>query len=432
MTQQWGENGVTVCSGAWDKREGKICYNGFGQYLIAWSDLRTPDNDFDIYIQSLEADGYKVLHANGDPVCQAPGKQDKLVMVADGNYGGVNIAWVDQRNGNADIYAQQVGRWGGQIWWPEDGVAICTASGNQDHPQIAANGEGGAIIVWEDHRIAGPIVYVQALDHSGFIQWADNGLALSGAALNPQITADGEGGAIIVWEDFSTDAKGDIHAQRVDAQGIRQWGDNGVVVCGAANRQQAPQIITDGTGGAFIAWQDLRNDAEDRVYVQWVDSSGGMEFGENGIGVSKNTTGSQKAPIMVYTGWPFYPVIICWNDKRSADWDIYAQWIDIEGDSMWDESGVAVCTATGDQRAYQLVVGDNVSSVTIVWEDDFSSMVYTQQLDGSGNILGPKDGIPASADGIDQQEPDVAPKSVIAWHEIRASDGMSVIMAQSY
>lgn len=440
MPYKWGENGVPVCTGGWDVREEKICNNGFGQYMIAWSDLRAGNSNFDIYIQTLDTNGAPLWSTNGNPVCKAPMSQENLVMVADGIYGGVNIAWVDQRNGtDSNIYAQQIGLGGDQAWWPADGVAICTASGNQLNPQIAANGEGGSIIAWEDRRGGELGVYVQAVNHFGFIQWADNGLALSTNAASPQITSDGEGGAIIVWEDYDTDGNGDIYAQKVDAQGNRKWGDNGVVVCGAANRQQAPQIITDGAGGAFIAWQDSRNDAGDRVYVQWVYGDGGMQFEENGIAVTNNTAGSQKAPILAYTGMQFYPAIICWNDSRSGtDWDIYAQWIDLDGGLMWDESGTAVCTAKNDQKAYQLAVGDNVSSVTIVWEDyrEFNdpnlTEVYTQQLDGSGNIVGPKDGVLASAGGYMQHEPDVAPDGVIVWREMNMTDGKLGIFAQSY
>jgi hypothetical protein len=49
---KWTQNGVPVCSGGWDVREEKVCYNGFGQFMIVWSDLRASNGNYDIYAQS--------------------------------------------------------------------------------------------------------------------------------------------------------------------------------------------------------------------------------------------------------------------------------------------------------------------------------------------------------------------------------------------
>src|SRR5215813_13823878 len=38
-----------------------------------------------------------------------------------------------------------------------------------------------------------------------------------------------------------------------------QWVPNGAPVCIAPDSQESPQACTDGAGGVFIAWADLRN-----------------------------------------------------------------------------------------------------------------------------------------------------------------------------
>src|SRR5512140_2540979 len=47
----------------------------------------------------------------------------------------------------------------------------------------------------------------------------------------PAILPDGAGGAFIVWQDFRNDANYQIFAQRVSADGVAQWNPNGIPIC---------------------------------------------------------------------------------------------------------------------------------------------------------------------------------------------------------
>ena len=89
----------------------------------------------------------------------------------------------------------------------------------------------------------------------------------------PQIISDGSEGAIITWWDYRSGSN-DIYARRVDASGTPQWGvGDGVAICTAGNTQSYPQIISDGSEGAIITWQDYRNGNYD-IYVRRVHASG--------------------------------------------------------------------------------------------------------------------------------------------------------------
>ena len=60
--------------------------------------------------------------------------------------GGAIVTWHDTRSGGTtDIYAQRVNA-SGAIQWTADGVALCTARGNQDYVWITIDGAGGAIV----------------------------------------------------------------------------------------------------------------------------------------------------------------------------------------------------------------------------------------------------------------------------------------------
>src|SRR5262249_55168589 len=101
--------------------------------------------------------------------------------------------------------------------------------------------------------------------------WMLNGNAVCAAAdgqYNPAIVSDGVGGAIVAWYDYrSGDA--DVYAQRVAGDGSIVWGGspNGVAVCTVPGAQMPVVITTDGAGGAVIMWQDQRSGAVG-IYAQ--------------------------------------------------------------------------------------------------------------------------------------------------------------------
>ena len=207
--------------------------------------------------------------------CGRPG----LVRIVPDGSGGAFITWSDTRAGaDSDIYAQRVDS-SGLVQWAADGLAICTASSSQLQPQIAPDGSGGAMITWQDLRRAsgwGSDIYAQRVDSGGAVGWAADGVVVGAASFSqyePQIVADGSGGAIIAW---SVDRSGnghDIYAQRVNSSGAVQWTAAGVAICTASNAQERPRMVSDGSSGAIIAWSDSRSDSGD-VYADRVASSG--------------------------------------------------------------------------------------------------------------------------------------------------------------
>ena len=116
---------------------------------------------------------------------------------------------------------------------PTVGVVVCAAPGHQQYPQIVSDSTGGAIIGWSDERNGNSDIYAQRVDASGNVQWMTNGVPISNAATNeygPFAVSDGSHGAILVWENVRDESDRDIFAQRVNSSGESQWGAGGVAV----------------------------------------------------------------------------------------------------------------------------------------------------------------------------------------------------------
>jgi hypothetical protein len=141
--------------------------------------------------------------------------------------------------------------------------------------------------------------------------------------------SDGSGGAIITWMDGRNGIPQtrDIYAQRV-ANGAIQWTPGGVPICTAQNNQHGPIIVSDGSNGAIITWQDERNGNWD-LYAQRVDANGAVEWAENGVPICTAQGNQYICPIIVSDS--SNGAIITWTDERNGNLDIYAQRVFSDG-----------------------------------------------------------------------------------------------------
>ena len=131
-------------------------------------------------------------------------------------------------NGSDNIYAQRVNG-NGQLQWGDSGASVCTNTAPQENPRITSDGNGGAIITWEDNRNSGANqdIYAEKMNASGTPQWTKDGIAVSSAPNNqnsPIIVSYPNGGAVIIWDDYRTNGNGnnvnpDLYAQNISAGG---------------------------------------------------------------------------------------------------------------------------------------------------------------------------------------------------------------------
>jgi hypothetical protein len=324
---------------------------------------------------------------NGNvPVCAASGTQYYQAIASDGA-GGAFVAWMDDRNGAGyDVYAQHVSATGAMLW-TVNGVAVCTATGDQDVPMLVADGAGGAIVTWYDFRSGTEDIYAQRFNAAGVAQWTANGVAICtavGSQVFPVLVSDGAGGAIIGWQDNRNGSSPDIFAQRVNAAGATQWTANGVAVCTSGGSQTAPTIASDGSGGAILAWTDARSGTLD-IYAQRVNGAGTTLWTLNGASLC-NATSDQYTQTMIADGAG--GAIVCWEDGRgSSGFDIYAQRVNAAGVTAWQGNGLAVCAASIDQT-YPVIATDGSGGAIIAWQDSRNGPtnvdIYAQRVSANG------------------------------------------------
>ncbi len=363
--------------------------------IMVWDDYRNNPLKSDIYAQRLNAAGISMWTANGVPICNDTARQGSVVIVDAGN-GSAIIAWEDLRNGTKDIYAQKIDSSGNILWTP-NGVAICIKPLDQKKPAITTDTKGGAIIVWDDSSAVNSLeVFANRINASGTLMWGTGGVSVCSLVdkqYNSKVRPDGNGGAIICWQDLRFGLEYKIYAQRLDSIGDTQWATNGIPVCQNQGVQTSPKMREDGQGGAYIGWQDRRSGTYD-IYAQRLDANGSLMWNLNALPVC-NYLGNQSGLDMAADG--INGVIISWKDDRHlpAPLEIYANRMSPAGVPLWGAYGLQMATGLNPN-----IVGDNSGGAIITWQDSVNAggtwNVYAQRLDSAGTKLWLATGAPVA------------------------------------
>jgi hypothetical protein len=386
---QWDARGVPICTNPAMQHVPHVASDGQGGALIAWFDKRNIKNE--VFAQRIGPDGVVKWAADGVSVGTAADhhQQGSPEITSDGG-GGAIIAFDDWRNTFENpvrfISAQRISA-SGSIMWPAGGVDLNGTSAGES-PRIAGDGNGGAIICWFQYT-GDPLttgnrdIFAQKVDGSGAILWGLNAMPICTQTSHqyyPELTSDGNGGAIISWQDYRNGSYGTIYAQKVNSSGAAQWTANGVRITTSTTTQMNQKLLPDDAGGAFITWQ---------VGNGWVSaqhmSSSGTKLWLVDEGVSTCNYCDSRNPEMVsdMAGG----VIIAWNDSQS---NIYAQRISSAGETLWwpnTSFWKAYISVAGGEQNSPVITTDGYGGAIIAWDDrrnyltnGYNTDIYAQQI----------------------------------------------------
>jgi len=358
--------------------------------------------------------------SEGVRLSREAGTQSQQVAISDGA-GGAIVAWEDTRAGNSNIYVQRVGSLGRTLWTC-DGVQVTYHSAIQTTPALLPDGSGGAFLVWTDLRNGFNYkLYAQRIDANGIAQWAPEGIPIcsgAGDQVHAVLVPDGQGGVIVAWSDTRI-LPVDVYAQRLSGNGALLWGGAGVPIGTGSGAQWVPQMVSDGSGGAIIAWRDFRNATDYDIYAQHVNASGSVLWTLNGVPVA-NAINDQTEVQLVPDD--LGGAIAMWLDARNGinTFDIYAQRLNGLGSWRWG-NGIAVVTRAGNQANVR-AISDGAGGAFVTWQEPGSGLdVYVEHI-RSGGTTAYAGGHWVAAGSYDELNAclssDGAGGALIAWQEL--------------
>lgn len=290
-------------------------------------------------------------------------------------------------------------------------VAVSAATGDQNAPQLIADGAGGAFMVWEDLRNGSANVYAQRFNNAGRPLWAAGGVAVGVpfafsqfGIITPQLIADGAGGAIVVWSD-SRDGVLKVYAQRLNGAGEAQWAAGGVRVSTLINTQLKPQLTSDGAGGVVVAWYVLAapNGGQPGTYAQRLDATGAAQWVAEGVFIGPqfdiDTFGigqrRNRGPALIPdgTGGAF---IASSNGSASTNSNSAIQRINGAGAVQWPAGGVLLTASiVSSFTVHPQLAPDGAQGAIVVTQANVGNRIaiLAQRLDGAGTKLWGTDGV---------------------------------------
>ncbi len=425
----WPANGRAICTAAYNQTSPVIVADGSGGAVIVWQDYRSGLGTVHLYAQRVLANGTvdPAWPVNGLALNSTVSAPKLAPAACSDGAGGVIVAWPEGRTVSYDIYATHVLATGVlDPAWPVDGRAVCTNSAFQLQATLVSDGAGGAIVAWGDQRSGNYDIYASRVLANGTIDavwWPTDGrvvCATTGDQTVPVLVSDGGGGAIVAWSDARAGAgAGDIYATHLTSLGYIDgaWPANGRAICTATNVQQSVVGVSDGNGGAVFTWSDARaGGGNSRIYAQHVANTGVVDAAWPSDGKALNTqTANQQSPAIVADGSG--GAFVSWADQRGGTYDIYAQHVLATGslDASWPAEGRAVSTAAYDQAGVAMI-SDEYGGLLCAWTDNRTGTgqpdIYAGRVERHGFLGTPE----AELAGVKDVPNDQGGQVRVAWN----------------
>ncbi|MCF7809384.1 T9SS type A sorting domain-containing protein [bacterium] len=391
----WEENGILIQGGEYFQGFPVVNQLGGNRCSVVWSD--ESDQIEKVRMQYIDLDGEFEWDGEGMEFITGfdEGISEQIIVgFGEGNFAA---AWIEQIKGvhSARPYVQFGHDAGDSVFFEFEDDGIAAVEGDvmgSEHLSGIQDGDGGVIIVWGDNPdgYTWSNILAQRISCEGELLWAPEGIMVSDYEYDqddPVICTDGNEGVIVAWV-VSAD---DIYAQRINAEGERLWGEIGERITSSEPEEKDVQIAGDGEGGAVIVWRLQTEDRNMQLRAQRLDAEGNPLWGDEPI-ILCSSQERQRDPQVVWHPEGFFFV---WDDRRVQDQDgIYGQFIEADGELRWDDNGTMICGSIEFQHSPKTVV-DSDGFIWVLWE--CTNDIIMQKIDPSGGapeLLFGEDGRP--------------------------------------
>ena len=375
------EQPIVVKEGA--QRNPNMCKDGNGGAYIIWKDFTLGQYEH-VYATHISSNNEIINPGQGIPIMTNDSHHNGISLEIAG-LGEAAMAWVDDRNGNLDIFAQRIladheNNTINTLWSTveEGGTAICDEDGDQNYAKITyaagcCGTEGITATTWQDDRNQNFDIYMQYLwvDGEPYFQDYPQGLplteGLSSSQTKPRIKADNSGAYVVWYSDQNGNS--DIYAQKIIASQDDpiQWLVDGLPICTAEDAQTGARLSVSGNGGAYFAWQDDRNGGDEAdVYIQHIGAENVVTMPENGLIISDAAL-IQKSPVVRNDGNG--SAFVIWEDGRRGSGGIYTQHLNSQGELTLSDDGMEIYY--GVDGASDNIESERINDneILLYWED---------------------------------------------------------------
>lgn len=315
-----------------------------GSAYVAWFDndpTGSPPWGYDVFLQRYDSDGVAAWDPQGLRVADLGLSWTTdygLDVDAEGN---AVLAFREDRSGTEQITVTKISP-GGVPLWGTEGVRVSSGDQGNYAPGVVVTSDGNVAVGWSGYDRKGPAAFVTMLDANGAPVWSAAIPSKGDVTHDFSDLAAGEDGSVIVLAVRTVnrllDSERGLFAQKYSAKGRALW-RKGVVVLDGMPLQggEFPRILSDGGGGAVIAW--YTSDPLD-CWVQRLSADGTEIFPHDGLAVA--TSFHDRAEPSFALDATTGDAIVVYNDRGPEGYGVFGQRISPTGERLWTDDGVAI------------------------------------------------------------------------------------------
>lgn len=376
---QWTDNPAAntfVASGAADQVLPKIGAAADGSSWIGWFD--NDGSGYKVKVQLLDPSGAPTF-PGGLVVSDQP-QQSFLTdwdLMCDST-GAVALVFSDIRDGNLEVQAYRVLPDGTFAWGP-NGVQLSDSVDFNPSPRITETSDGQFVAVWgrsPNGAVPGDI-RMQRLTADGQTLLGAGGMAVVGPTGTEKpgfcdVVPSVGGSVIVSWlrNTASFASPRHLYAMRYDVAGSNMWTNPAIVFdLGSLPIGYYPRTISDGSGGAVLAWHASIGDFN--AYAQRITSDGVEVFPHNGASASANAGEFEMSPDVAYDHaddvvWIVYHT----RNTNQNRWGTSTQRFDSVGARLLGATGAVIRPLdTFEDRSPEVAYAQGSGEIVAAWFD---------------------------------------------------------------
>ena len=246
----------------------------------------------------------------------------------------------------------------------------------------------------------------------------------------PDLAILDNGNIVIIWSD-TRNGDFDVYAQVYTSTGTALGGNFRVNDDTTGRSQFAAAVASRGSAGAVMVWRDERNGDYD-IYAQYLDVNG-APLGTNFRVNDDISIAVQRTPDVAALADGRF--VVAWEDQRRGVTDIFAQRFAGGGQSVGGNIMLNDAATSQPQQAPRLALYSD-GGYMAVWYDlrNGNSDIQLQRVSATDNLLGTNILVNDDNQAVVNQFPQAAivpdGRSMVVWHDLR--NGSFDIYAQRY
>jgi len=370
----------------------KIATSDNGTTYISW--FSNESGNYNVRLQKLDVFGNIQWDSAGLLVSDNPAMTwltDWDMAIDQEEY--AIICFQDIRNGDNDVFAYRISP-EGEFVWGEDGIEMSTGPAFDASPKVIVTNAGNAIFAWQ----ADSVVIIQKISAAGEKLWGENGITLSSSNTYswPQLIPVGDDDVVLKYFEDSGPLWAPtrhVFTQRYDTDGNPVWSAPTVIsdAGGISAWTQIFPFINDGSDGFYLAWHDDRdNNMLSGIFVQHVDSEGNVLYADDGIEASVMPGRNHfYARLALPPG--SQEVFVFWNemDSDQNNRGIYGQKISATGQRLWTDNGKSFIEIS-PVNVFPFAARNSDSDMIIMYEEYYDAInadIKAMRIDTDGNFM---------------------------------------------